>query len=147
MAQSLIPMTVCPLLYHCPFSSNLQLTLSQPTLSTPSTSFSYHTMGKYNNTPGHLTEGMRIALCQQKRRRPALTQGKLKEWLWTMHGVCVTQATISLTLKRSDELLAMAADTSVPPRDLHCVPVKLCNTCKWSLRPNVGSLSSRTRST
>jgi hypothetical protein len=34
-----------------------------------------------------------------------------------MHGVCITQATISLTLKRSDELLAMVADTSVsPPR-------------------------------
>ncbi len=42
-------------------------------------------------------------------------QGELKEWLWTTHGVCITQATISLTLKRSDELLAMAADTSVPP--------------------------------
>jgi arginine repressor len=72
-------------------------------------------MGKYNSTPRHITEGMCIALCQQKRRRPALTQGELKEWLWTMHGVCVTQATISLTLKRSDELLAMAVDTSVPP--------------------------------
>jgi hypothetical protein len=35
-----------------------------------------------------------------------------------MHGICVTQATISLTLKRSDELLAMAADTSVPPSQL-----------------------------
>jgi hypothetical protein len=115
VAQSLIPMTVCPLLYHCPFSSNLQLTLSQPTLSTPSTSLSYHTMGKYNSTPGHLTEGMRITLCQQKRRHPALTQWGLKEWLWTTHGVCVTQATINLTLKRSDELLVMVADTSVPP--------------------------------
>jgi hypothetical protein len=30
-------------------------------------------MGKYNSTPGHLTEGMRIALCQQKRRRLAIT--------------------------------------------------------------------------
>ncbi|CAK9208692.1 unnamed protein product [Sphagnum troendelagicum] len=72
-------------------------------------------MGKYNSTTGHLMEGMCIALCQQKRRRPALTQGELKEWLWTTHGVCVTQATISFTLKRSDELLAMAADTSVLP--------------------------------
>ncbi len=60
-------------------------------------------------------EGMRIALCQLKRRHVALAQGEVKEWLWTMHGVCVTQATISFTLKRSDELLAMAADTSVPP--------------------------------
>ncbi|CAK9231116.1 unnamed protein product [Sphagnum troendelagicum] len=42
-------------------------------------------------------------------------QGELKEWLWTTHGVCVTQSTISLTLKRSDELLEMATDTSVPP--------------------------------
>jgi len=75
-------------------------------------------MGKYNSTLGHLTEGMHIALCQQKRRRPALTQGKLKEWLWTMHGVCITQATISLTLKRSDELLAMATNTSVLPSRL-----------------------------
>jgi len=75
-------------------------------------------MGKYNNTLGQLTEGMCITLCQQKHRRPALTQGELKEWLWTMHGICVTQATISLTLKRSDELLAMAADTSVPPLQL-----------------------------
>jgi len=74
-------------------------------------------MGKYNSTPGHLMEGMRITLCQQKRRRPAFTQGELKEWLWTTHGVCITQATINLTKKRSDELLAMAADTSVmPPR-------------------------------
>jgi hypothetical protein len=61
---------------------------------------------------------MRIALCQKKSRHPALTQGELKEWLWTMHGVCVTQATISLTLKCSDELLAMAVDTSVPPPQL-----------------------------
>jgi len=75
-------------------------------------------MGKYNSTPGHLTEGMRIALCQQKRRRSALTQGELEEWMWTTHGVCVTQATISLTLKRSDELLGMAANTSVPPSRL-----------------------------
>jgi hypothetical protein len=74
-------------------------------------------MGKYNSTPRHLTKGMRIALCQQKRHCPTLTQGELKEWLWTMHGVCVTQVTISLTLKHSDELLAMVADTSVlPPR-------------------------------
>ncbi|CAK9876889.1 unnamed protein product [Sphagnum jensenii] len=58
---------------------------------------------------------MRIAMCQQKRCRPTLTQGELKEWLWTTHGICITQTTISLTLKRSDELLAMAADTSVPP--------------------------------
>jgi hypothetical protein len=72
-------------------------------------------MGKYNSTSRHLTEGMHIALCQQKRRRPALTQGELKEWMWTTHGICVTQATISLTLKHSDELLAMAADTNVPP--------------------------------
>jgi len=74
-------------------------------------------MGKYNSTPGHLTEGMRITLCQQKPRRLALTQGELKEWMWTTHGVCVTQATINLTMKRSDELMAMAVDTSVsPPR-------------------------------
>jgi hypothetical protein len=75
-------------------------------------------MGKYNSTLGHLTEGMRITLCQQKCRRSALTQGELKEWLWTTHGVCVTQATISFTLKRSDESLAMAADTNVPPSRL-----------------------------
>jgi hypothetical protein len=55
-------------------------------------------MGKYNSNPGHLKEGMRITMCQQKRHRPALTQVELKEWLWTMHGICVTQATISLTL-------------------------------------------------
>jgi len=85
VAQSLIPMTVFPLLYHCPFSSNLQLILSQPTFSTPSTSLFYHTMGKYNSTLGHLTEGMRIALCQQKRCHPTLTQGELKEWMWIMH--------------------------------------------------------------
>jgi hypothetical protein len=75
-------------------------------------------MGKYNSTLGHLTEEMRITLCQQKRRRPALMQGELKEWLWTTHGVCVTQATISFTLKCSDELLVMAVDTNVPPLQL-----------------------------
>jgi hypothetical protein len=42
----------------------------------------------------------------------------LKEWLWTTHGICVTQATISLTLKCSDELLAMVVDTSVLPLQL-----------------------------
>jgi hypothetical protein len=72
-------------------------------------------MSKYNSTLGHLTKRMRIALCQQKGRRLVLTQGELKEWLWTTHGVCGTQTTISLTLKRSDELMAMAAYTSVPP--------------------------------
>jgi hypothetical protein len=103
-------------------------------------------MGKYNNTPGHLTEGMRIALCQQKHHRKTLMQGELKEWLWTMHGICVTQATISLTLKRIDELLAMVADTSVPPL-FALVPIRLCSTRKWSLHSNIGSLSSMTRST
>ncbi len=29
------------------------------------------------------------------------------------------------------------------PRDLHCVPVRLCSTRRWSLRSNAGSLSSR----
>ncbi len=33
------------------------------------------------------------------------------------------------------------------PRNLHCVPVKLCSTHRWSLHSNTTSLSSRTRST
>jgi hypothetical protein len=105
-------------------------------------------MGKYNSTPGHLTEGMRIALCEQKRHHLALTQGELKEWLWTTHGVCVTQATISLTLKRSDGMVSDGGGHQcLTPRDLHRVPVRLCSTRRWSLRSNAGSLSSRTRST
>jgi hypothetical protein len=33
------------------------------------------------------------------------------------------------------------------PRDLHCVPVRLCSTRRWRLRSNASSLSSKTRST
>ncbi len=33
------------------------------------------------------------------------------------------------------------------PRDLHCVPVRLCSIHRWSLRSNTSSLSSRTTST
>jgi len=54
----------------------------------------------------HLTESLRIALCQYKRDNPALSQRALVKWLEEIHQVTVTQATISNTLQRSAELLA-----------------------------------------
>ncbi len=147
VAQSLIPMTVCPLLYHCPFSSNLQFTLSQPTLLTPSTSLSYHTMGKYNSTPGHLTEGMRIACAS----RSAVVRPSRRESWRNGCGLCMAYASHKPPLASPWNVVMSCwrwwRTLVSGPRDLHCVPVRLCNTCKWSLRSNVGSLSSRTRST
>ncbi len=88
VAQSLIPMTICPLLYHCPFSSNLQLTLSQSILSTPSTSFFYHTMGKYNNTLGsHGRDAHCLVPAEASSSGPhaGRAEGMAMDYAWRMH--------------------------------------------------------------
>ena len=58
-----------------------------------------------------LTDELRIATCRQKQSRPATTQAGLVKWLAETHGIKVTQATDSNTLKRSNELLRLD-DTS-----------------------------------
>jgi hypothetical protein len=57
-------------------------------------------------THSHLTESLRIALCQYKRDNPTLSQRALVKWLEEIHQVTMTQATISNTLQRSAKLLA-----------------------------------------
>ena len=54
-----------------------------------------------------------IVLCKHKHDHPQLTQNDLILWLENSHKVKVSQATISSTLKRTDEFLNQPADTNV----------------------------------
>ncbi|OAE20259.1 hypothetical protein AXG93_3960s1500 [Marchantia polymorpha subsp. ruderalis] len=49
---------------------------------------------------------VRITLCEHKQKHPLLTQADLIKWFQVLHKVSISQGTISLTLKRSVEILA-----------------------------------------
>jgi hypothetical protein len=82
-----------------------------------------------------MTNEVRIALCEHKKKHPSLTQADLITWLQETHNVSVSQGTISLTLKHSAEILAKkggcepngkaAADREVPTDGDNSVPVVL----------------------
>jgi hypothetical protein len=59
-----------------------------------------------------MTNEVRIALCEHKKKHPSLTQADLITWLQETHNVFVSQGTISLTLKRSAEILAKKEDVN-----------------------------------
>ncbi|XP_031280361.1 CENP-B homolog protein 2-like [Pistacia vera] len=57
------------------------------------------------NTRTQLTESIRVELCKMKESNPSWKQKDLVKWLEDTHGLKVSQATISKTLKRSVDLL------------------------------------------
>jgi hypothetical protein len=59
-----------------------------------------------------MTNKFRIALCEHKKKHPSLTQADLITWLQETHNVFVSQGTISLTLKRSAEILVKKEDVN-----------------------------------
>ncbi|KAM6583435.1 hypothetical protein CsatB_010437 [Cannabis sativa] len=70
----------------------------------------------------HLTESIRVKLCRTKKSNPTWSQKDLAEWLEKTHGLKVTQATISKTLKRSSDLLQ--EDVLINPNAKHPKIVK-----------------------
>ena len=52
-----------------------------------------------------LTDSVRRAICEYKRDNPSVGQVKIVNWLVATHGLTITQATVSNTLKRSEEIL------------------------------------------
>jgi len=59
-----------------------------------------------------MTNEVRVAFCEQKKKHPSLTQADLITWLQEMHNISVSQGTISLTLKCLAEILAKKEDVN-----------------------------------
>jgi hypothetical protein len=59
-----------------------------------------------------MTNEVRIALCEHKKKHPSFTQVDLITWLQETHNISVSQGTISQTLKRSAEILAKKEDVN-----------------------------------
>ncbi|XP_031280193.1 ARS-binding protein 1-like [Pistacia vera] len=57
------------------------------------------------NTRTQLTESIRVELCKMEESNPSWKQKDLVKWLEDTHGLKVSQATISKTLKGSSDLL------------------------------------------
>nr|GEV52043.1 probable mediator of RNA polymerase II transcription subunit 37c [Tanacetum cinerariifolium] len=57
-----------------------------------------------------ILDEIRRALCKHNKDNPSLTQKQLQEWVHSNHGLQVSQATISNTVKRSLEYLSLAPE-------------------------------------
>jgi hypothetical protein len=82
-----------------------------------------------------MTNEVRIALCEHKKKHPSLTQADLITWLQETHNVSVSQGTISLTLKRSVEILAKKEDVNRAAKRQRTVKYPLMETAlyRWFL--------------
>ncbi len=60
-----------------------------------------------------MTDEVRIALCNYKKRNPTLSQAELQCWLKSKHNIDVSQPMISQTLKRLAELLRRDEDPNI----------------------------------
>jgi hypothetical protein len=82
-----------------------------------------------------MTNEVRIALCEHKKKHPSLTQADLITWLQETHNVSVSQGTISLTLKRSAEILAKKEDVNRATKQQWTVKYPLMETAlyRWFL--------------
>ncbi len=82
-----------------------------------------------------MTNEVRIALCEHKKKHPSLTQADLITWLQETHNVSVSQGTISLTLKRSAEILAKKEDVNRTAKRQRTVKYPLMETAlyRWFL--------------
>jgi hypothetical protein len=82
-----------------------------------------------------MTNEVRIALCEHKKKHPLLTQADLITWFQETHNVSVSQGTISLTLKRSVEILAKKEDVNRAAKRQRTVKYPLMETVlyRWFL--------------
>ncbi len=82
-----------------------------------------------------MTNEVRIALCEHKKKHPSLTQADLITWLQETHNVFVSQGMISLTLKRSTEILAKKEDVNQAVKRQRTVKYPLMETAlyRWFL--------------
>jgi hypothetical protein len=78
-----------------------------------------------------MTNEVRIALCEHKKKHPSLTQADLITWLQETHNVFVSQGTISLTLKRSAEILAKKEDVNRAAKRQRTVKYPLMETALY----------------
>ncbi len=92
-------------------------------------------MASKRSTNTNMTNEVRIALCEHKKKHPLLTQADLITWLQEMHNVSVNQGTISLTLKRSVEILAKKEDVNRVAKRQRIVKYPLMETAlyRWFL--------------
>jgi hypothetical protein len=82
-----------------------------------------------------MTNEVRIALCEHKKKHPSFTQVDLITWLQETHNISVSQGTISQTLKRSAEILAKKEDVNRAARRQRIVKYPLMETAlyRWFL--------------
>jgi hypothetical protein len=82
-----------------------------------------------------MTNEVRIAFCEHKKKHPSLTQADLITWLQDTHNVSVSQGTISLTLKCSAEILAKKEDVNRATKRQRTVKYPLMETAlyQWFL--------------
>jgi len=69
-----------------------------------------------------MTDEVRIALCNHKKRNPILSQAEFQRWLKSEHNIDVSQPTISQTLKRSAELFRHDEDPNIQSK------------CQWTVK-------------
>jgi len=83
----------------------------------------------------NMTNEVRTALCEHKKKHPSLTQADLIMWLQETHNISVSQGTISLTLKRSTEILTKKEDVNRAAKRQRTVKYPLMETAmyRWFL--------------
>ncbi len=75
-----------------------------------------------------MTNEVRIALCEHKKKHPSLTQANLITWFQETHNI---QGTISLTLKRLAEILAKKEDENRTAKRQQTVKYPLMETALY----------------
>jgi len=95
----------------------------------------HNTMASKRSTNTNMTNEVRIAFCEHKKKHPSLTQAYLITWLQETHNVSVSQGTISLTLKCSAEILAKKEDVNQTAKWQRTVKYPLMETAlyRWFL--------------
>jgi len=78
-----------------------------------------------------MTNEVRIALCEHKKKHPSLTQADLITWFQETHNVSVNQGTISLMLKRLAEILAKKEDVNRATKRQRTVKYPLMGTALY----------------
>jgi hypothetical protein len=95
----------------------------------------HNTMASKRSTNTNMTNKVRIALCEHKKKYPSFTQTDLIMWLHETHNVSVNQGTISLTFRRSTEILAKKEDVNRAAKQERTVKYPLMETTlyRWFL--------------
>jgi hypothetical protein len=92
-------------------------------------------MASKRSTNTNMTNEVRIALCEHKKKHPSFMQADLITWLQETHNVSISQGTISLVLKHSAEILAKKEDVNRVAKRQRTVKYPLMETAlyRWFL--------------